>query len=202
MSVKAYDHLLTHAAGISPELVAAIAHVGPVKMKRRNDQPLGQMLCRAVAGQQLSVKAAETIWGRVLEAVGDEALMPFVASCSVDTFRGCGLSAAKAKAMRAIAAAEQAGELEIEELKRLDTTARTARLTSLWGVGQWTADMTNIFYFGDPDVWPDGDAAVRSTLESLTGKRRKTVLTAARFSPYRTYLAMMLWRYKDNPPMG
>lgn len=175
-------------------------------MKRRNDQPLGQMLCRAVAGQQLSVKAAETIWGRVLKLVGDEPLMAFFARCSAEDsrgpLRGCGLSEAKAKAMCAIATADLAGNLDVKTLKQMSTAERTARLKSLWGVGQWIADMTNMFYFGDPDVWPDGDAAVRSTLVSLTSKRRKTALTAARFAPYRSYLAMTLWRFKDNPPVA
>ncbi|MEM8810884.1 MAG: DNA-3-methyladenine glycosylase 2 family protein, partial [Cyanobacteria bacterium P01_G01_bin.38] len=77
---------------------------------------------------------------------------------------------------------------------------RAQRLTAIWGVGQWTADMMSIFYFGDPDIWPDGDVTARTNLIQLTSARRKTTLTAARFAPHRSYLALYMWRHSDAAP--
>jgi DNA-3-methyladenine glycosylase II len=70
----------------------------------------------------------------------------------------------------------------------------------IWGVGQWTADMLGIFYFGERDIWPDTDLAVWKTLQRLTSRRRKTTLTAAKFSPQRSLLAKYMWRIADASP--
>lgn len=94
----------------------------------------------------------------------------------------------------------QTGQLDQTELMPLHASQRSDRLTQLWGVGQWTANMMNIFYFGEPDIWPNGDVTARKTLEKLTSKRRKTINTAARFAPYRSYLAFHMWRYVDAGP--
>lgn len=192
------------AEELSPALAEAIATIGPIDLVPRRDAPFPEVLCRAVVGQQLSVAAARTIWGRVVDsATGSESqrsLIEHLAQAAPATLRACGLSAAKAKAMRAIAFASQAGELEADELSRLDHSERSQRLTCLWGVGQWTADMMGIFYFADPDIWPDGDVTARKTLEKLTSTRRKTIRTAARFNPNRSHLALYMWQYADAKP--
>ena len=195
-----HQRFLAITAKISPELVRAIAQSGPVELVANQEDPFADRLCRAIAGQQLSVKAAQSIWNRVLAIAGDERLVEYFAQVDPDVLRGCGLSGAKVKAVGAIAQAALSGQLEATELSQLSATERTTRLTALWGVGQWTADMMNIFYFGEPDIWPDGDVAARKTLERLTSKRRKTTRTAAYFSPYRSYLALYMWRYVDAVP--
>ena len=96
--------------------------------------------------------------------------------------------------------AARSGGLDAEYLTTLSAQQRAAHLTSLWGIGQWTADMMNMFYFGEEDIWPDGDVAARKTLERLTSPRRKTVRTAARFAPYRSRLAIYMWRWLDAEP--
>ena len=101
--------------------------------------------------------------------------------------------------MGAIAAAAQTQQLNQTVLNALDHSERSRQLTQIWGVGQWTADMMGIFYFGDPDIWPDGDTAARKHLERLTSRRRKTVRTAARFAPYRSYLALYMWHQANTP---
>jgi DNA-3-methyladenine glycosylase II len=77
---------------------------------------------------------------------------------------------------------------------------RSAALTSIWGVGQWTADMMCMFYFGEHDVWPDGDVGARKTLERLTNRRRSTIRTAQLFAPHRSYLALYMWAHADARP--
>ncbi len=200
MSTEIHDRFLTIAPDLSPELAAAIARTGPLELVPRRDTPLPERLCRAVAGQQLSVKAAASIWSRVVASAEGTALIDHFATADPQDLRDCGLSGAKAKAMGAIAAAALAGELDAEVLGGIETAARTQQLTQIWGVGQWTANMLNIFYFGDPDIWPEGDTTARKTLEKLTSPRRKTTRTAARFAPHRSYLALYMWRQADAAP--
>ncbi|MEM9088222.1 MAG: DNA-3-methyladenine glycosylase 2 family protein [Cyanobacteria bacterium P01_F01_bin.53] len=195
-------HRLIDVAGeLSTTLTQAITQNGPLAIAPKQDTPFAQRLCRAVAGQQLSVKAASSIWSRVLGQVPvDMAMVDYLADAAPDSLKGCGLSGAKVRTLGEIAQAAQAGKLNAEALGQLDHTARTQHLTALWGVGQWTADMMGIFYFGDTDIWPDGDVTARKTLEKLTSKRRKTTRTAARFEPYRSYLAFHMWQHADATP--
>ncbi|WP_111413270.1 DNA-3-methyladenine glycosylase family protein [Billgrantia lactosivorans] len=201
MTEEIHRRCVEVARELSPQLADAIERGGPVALTADDSRPLAERLCRSIAGQQLSVKAARSIWARVVDAAGDAPLMAFLSEPNQDMLRGCGLSGAKARALCLIAEEARAGRLEAEELRRLDHAERSRRLTALWGVGQWTADMISIFYFGEPDVWPEGDVAARKTLERLTSPRRKTLRTAARFAPYRSHLALYLWRHVDAPPV-
>lgn len=187
------------AGELGGELAGAIAATPPLNLVPRQDTPFPVRLCRAVAGQQLSVKAATSIWNRVVASAEQVSLMDYLATASPDTLRSCGLSTAKAKAMGAIAQAHRANQLDTATLGQLDHPERSHHLTQIWGVGQWTADMMGIFYFGDPDIWPEGDTTARKYLETLTSRRRKTLRTAARFAPHRSYLALYMWHQADTP---
>jgi len=191
--IEIHDRFIEIAADLNSELNNAIKEVGPVEFQPDNSMPLDHRLCRSVAGQQLSVIAARTIWGRVMEAAGETPLSEFFIEENRELLRNCGLSAAKVRAMCGIAEEARNGRLEKDDFQAMDHRTRSKHLTQLWGVGQWTADMISIFYFGDEDVWPDGDLAVRNTLVKLTSKRRKTVRTAERFAPYRSRLAIYMW---------
>lgn len=188
------------AGGLSPDLVQAFQKTGPVHFQPDDTLPLAHRLCRSVAGQQLSVIAARTIWQRVLEAANGTDLAELFIEENAEIMRNCGLSNAKVRAMCGIAMEARAGNMEADDLRILDHKERSRELMQLWGVGQWTVDMISIFYFGDEDVWPDGDLAVRKTLEHLTGKRRKTVRTAERFAPHRSRLALYMWKVKNTVP--
>lgn len=201
MTQHAHDHCLSAAADLSPELHHSIARQGLLAPWRAPSLAFPLSLCRSVAGQQLSVKAAASIWARVaaLSETQDSLLETFCEN-QADRMRACGLSGAKVKTLLAIAEANRQGALEADVLREMPPEDRSDRLVEIWGVGRWTADMANIFYFGEPDIWPDGDVTARKTLEKLTSKRRKTVRTAARFAPYRSYLARYMWRHADAPP--
>ncbi|MFY0991367.1 DNA-3-methyladenine glycosylase family protein [Halomonas sp. C05BenzN] len=142
MSEEIHRRFVEIAEGLSPVLADALRRAGPVALRADASQPLAERLCRSVAGQQLSVKAARSIWNRVLVAADGRPLTEFLVDTNGDAIRGCGLSAAKTRAMCAIAREARAGGLDAEALRRLDHAARSRRLTALWGVGQWTADMT------------------------------------------------------------
>lgn len=196
--VAIHERFLAIASTLNPALTEAIAQNGPITLTPTQEAPFFEHLCRAVAGQQLSLKAASSIWKRVLASVPtDMMLIDHFAEADPSVLRECGLSGAKVKAIGVIARAEKAGRLNATELEQLSYADRTKRLIALWGVGQWTADMMSIFYFAELDVWPDGDITARKTLEKLTSARRKTVRTAALFAPYRSLLALHVWRYAD-----
>jgi len=195
-----HDHLLAAADPLFPDLGAAIRRQGPLELPRRDELPFPSYLCRAISGQQISVKAAQSIWTRVEASAGDKPLLDHFCSGNADVLRACGLSGAKTRTIITIAETHRSVGLDTDLLKSLPIAQRSARLTEIWGVGQWTADMMNIFYFGEHDVWPDGDVAARKTLERLTSKRRKTVRTAAMFKPYRSWLAYYMWAHADAPP--
>lgn len=200
MTIEIHAQFLKTASGLSPMLTEALEAGGPLSLPVRRETPFPEYLSRAVAGQQLSVKAARSIWARVEEACANAPLMEAFCLDQAELLRACGLSGAKVRTLLAIAEAVRGGRLAEAELMSLDAEARAARLTEIWGVGRWTADMANMFWFGEEDIWPDGDVAARKTLERLTSARRKTVRTAARFAPYRSYLALYMWRHVDAPP--
>ncbi len=197
MSQKIFRSVSTTAAGLSDDLHQAIVAIGPISLRRRNSKPLLEVLCRSVAGQQLSTAAARTIWGRVLDDADSVPLQKYLQRVTVEQLRMCGLSNAKSKTMKAIVSAAETGKLNKQQLQQMSQDQRAAVLTEIWGVGQWTSDMMGIFYFGDKDIWPDNDVTATKTLQRLTSKRRKTALTAARFAPYRSYLAMYMYRFAD-----
>ncbi len=197
-----HTHLSAVADGFAPALAAALRRLGPQDFRRRDELPFPEYLCRAISGQQISVKAAQSIWARVVESADGQSLVDHFAACDGVALRACGLSNAKVKTIQGIARTHLEAGLDIATLKPLTAEERAARLTTLWGVGAWTADMMNMFYFGEQDIWPDGDVAARKTLEKLTSKRRKTVRTAERFRPYRSWLAIYMWAHVDAPPDG
>lgn len=192
------------ARRVSRPLAQAMDAVGPPDWPRRHQQPLARYLARVVVGQQLSTRAASTIWGRV-EALGkaEQQSIPALALNLPDaTLLACGLSAGKLKTLKALAEADAAGMLKRQRLARLEPAARAIELTALRGIGPWTADMLALFYFRDPDIWPLGDLAVRKTLERflVTQSRYDLSSAAALFAPHRSVLALYMWRIADNPP--
>ncbi|CAO4162880.1 DNA-3-methyladenine glycosylase II [Methylorubrum aminovorans] len=195
-----YDRLIGTAAMISEPLRAAIAAVGLIEIAPPSHASLAERLFVEVVNQQLSTKAALSIWTRVEAAASAQAVAPrdlFVPGYE-DLLRGCGVSANKVRALQAIREAEEAGWLGAD-LAALPHAERSAVLCRIRGVGPWTADMAGIFHFLDPDIWPVGDVAAVGVLRRLT-ERDDTVQTAACFAPYRSILARYMWRTRDTAP--
>ncbi|MGB7251677.1 MAG: hypothetical protein WBC73_22265, partial [Phormidesmis sp.] len=118
---EVHQRFLIIADELSPVLAEAIARNGPVTLIPHQETPFAERLCRAVAGQQLSVKAAQSIWGRVVTCADatEQSLIDYVESADADELRGCGLSGAKVKAVGAIAQAARSGQLNADTLSRL-----------------------------------------------------------------------------------
>lgn len=190
------------ARDISPRLAAAIESTGPQTFPDRGDVPLGRFLARTIVGQQLSTRAARSIWSRVEAAAAVEGreIPELFAPEHHDTLRACGISRNKIRALAHIRAAHLDGRLAGERLRGLDHGAIAQELLALWGVGPWTCDMAALFYCGCQDVWPEQDVTVRKTFSELIGRRRKPAKWAARFAPHRSWLALYMWAFVDAAP--
>lgn len=191
MDSELHRRLIVIAASVSPGLEAHIA-AAPIWFPEREDKGVAVFLARAVTGQQVSAAAARSIWARV-EAAGGGALADFLCAANETALKQCGLSCNKIKALCRIGTAHAAGLLDSVEIRRLDHAARSERLTQIWGIGQWTCDMLAIFYCRELDIWPEGDLAVVRGLKRFA-RRRQPNRVAALFAPYRSLLALYMWR--------
>ena len=193
--------MLDVASEVAPALGAAMRDFGPLGFPEREDEGLGHFLARAVIGQQLSTHAARSIWGRIEQAAAAAgvSLTLFCADERAAALKACGVSRNKIKALDSIRQAALAGDLDARAVRAMSDEARSRHLISIWGIGQWTCDMAAIFYCRSPDVWPLGDVAVQRTFKRYIG-RRSPVRAAARFAPYRSTLALHMWRIVNATP--
>lgn len=158
-------------------------------------------LIRAVVGQQLSVKAAASIYARLSTLAGKLTPENLVA-LSHDELRGAGLSNAKASYVHEISRAVLEREVLLEKLHELEDAAVIAELTQLKGIGPWSAEMFLIFTLGRPDVFSHGDLGLKNAILRHYGKLpepklQKLVLS---WSPHRSTAAHVLWHSLDNTP--
>ena len=190
-----HARLLQIADGITSRLAAALGEAGPVDFPSQRRERLGTFLCRTANAQLLSAAAATSIWRRVeaLAAVRGVDIPELFTPDNADAVRACGVSRGKMKTMTGIRDAGRAGQLEARAIRRMSLEARDAHLSALWGIGQWTCDMVSLFYCREPDMWPEGDVAVQRMFRELIG-RRKPAKAALLFAPYRSYLALAMWR--------
>ena len=157
------------------------------------------VLVSSILGQQLSVKAAETIEGRVVAALGphDPAVL---AQASIEDLREHGLSRSKASYIIGMADAFVEGHLDPHLLANADTSSVIEQLTNLKGIGPWTAEMFLIFGMGHPDVWSPGDLGLKKAVWAHFGEDVDVTEIAERWKPFRSYAALYLWEFGDNKP--
>jgi DNA-3-methyladenine glycosylase II len=162
-----------------------------------------ESLVRSVVSQQLSVKAADTIYGRFRALARDDVSPENIATVPDEGMREAGLSGAKSKTIRGMADAVINGRVNINQLHEIDDDGViAAQLTSLWGIGGWTVDMFMMHRLGRLDVWPTGDVGVRRGWEKifeLTESPDVNSLNEAgeKFRPYRSVVAWYCWQELD-----
>lgn len=195
---------VTRARKVSRALATEITAIGPIGYPPRSTRDLPLHLARIIVGQQLSTKAAQSIWARVAEAAASAPQpLDFLVAENVPALRACGLSGAKVEALLALRVATAEGRLDARKLGKQAHPERAAALTALRGIGPWTADMVSMFFFRDPDIWPLGDLAVRKTFERYVEGHKRLDLHSggALFAPYRSFLALYMWRIANNGPV-
>jgi DNA-3-methyladenine glycosylase II len=204
----------------SPKAVAALREADPVMarlveehgavvrrdlQRERPGDAYGALL-RAIVGQQLSTKAAATIYGRMLELFDGHAPTPKqLLAADPQAIRAAGLSGPKIAYLRDLAQHVEEGTLELERLPELPDDEVTAQLTAIKGLGQWTADMFLMFHLGRPDILPVGDQGIRRAAQVEYGLRKlpdagRLEKLARPWRPYRTLACLYLWSSLDNTP--
>lgn len=174
--------------------VAKVA--GALPLRRRGAGFAG--LARVITGQQLSVASADAIWARFAVAFPDMSA-DAVLRARVPRFRKAGMSAAKIKTLRAIAAAVRDG-LDLDALAHAPAADAHARLTAIHGVGPWTADIYLMFCLGHPDIFPVGDLALRNAVSDAFGLEAPIAPAplaemARAWSPWQSVAATLFWAY-------
>jgi DNA-3-methyladenine glycosylase II len=171
----------------------------------RPEEPYG-VLVRAITGQQLSVKAADSIWKRVVDRFGGTPTPAQILADDPEALRvACGFSRAKVVYLRSLAEHVVSGELELDRLPDLPDGEVLRELTAVKGIGEWTAHMFLMFTLQRPDVLPTGDLGVRNAAMRAYGLERPPApaelkALAEPWRPYRTRACLYLWRSLDNEP--
>jgi DNA-3-methyladenine glycosylase II len=175
--------------------------VGPCELRRN---PGGfPRLFQAILRQQLSAKAAATIAGRLLVALGGTALAEAVAALDDAAFAASGVSRQKREYLRGLAAATVAEPALFDRLEGMPDDAVIATLTTLKGIGRWTADMYLMFVLGRLDVLPLGDLSIRAAMADLYAVPRTTPPSALAalgetWRPYRSVASWYLYAHLDR----
>jgi len=181
-----------------------IERIGPIHLRARR-VPVFQSLVQSIIYQQLSGKAAETIFNRFVALFGDGFPSPAqVLEIQPEKLRAAGLSNPKTKYVRGVAERAQSGGLpSLQECDVLTDLEIIERLTELNGVGRWTVEMFLIFNLGRQDVLPVHDLGVRRGFQIAYGKRKmpepeQLEKFGQRWKPHRTSAARYLWRAVDG----
>ena len=193
-----------------PTLASVIARHPRVHLVSRGDG--FSTLARSIVGQQISVKAADSVWARLKQRCPQMTPAELLGR-RISSLRACGLSERKAEYLRDLARHFADGRIDTAQLASQPDEAVIGRLTDIRGIGRWTAEMFLIFNLLRPDVLPLDDLGLlkaigrlyfggESTAALLRGSgREKVVQLGARWAPYRSVATWYLWRSLDPVPV-
>lgn len=173
------------------------------------DADVYKQLLSAIVYQQLSGKAASTIYNRFLALFPDgQALPALLLAIEDERLRACGLSRQKAGYLRNVATFFLENDLLEYDWSKLEEEAVIQLLTQIKGVGRWTVEMILMFTLKRPDVLPLDDLGIQQAIQGLyhlteKGKalKQRMIEIAEPWRPYRTYACVYLWRWKDTPAL-
>ena len=196
---------------------------GHCTIKSRNKKYYFEDLVDAITQQQLSMKAASSIFNRLKEALATqnetasknsvehkwresrtlnvEITPETILRLKEDDLRGCGLSRAKVFYLRDLSEKALNGELQVKNLDKLPDEEIIKKLVTVKGIGEWTAHMFLMFTLGRPDIFPSGDLGLRNAFEKIVKKgqdRKQMEKFAERWKPYKTVASWYLWRSLEN----
>lgn len=175
----------------------------------RSDESVYESLTRAIVSQQLSTKAAATIYGRFIESLGTGRPEPHsILSIRMERLRAVGLSGQKAGYVKNIAERATADNWNDIPWQTMRDEEIIRYLTEIKGVGLWTVQMLLIFTLHRPDVFPAGDLGIQQAMRllyPLDGLPKGDLIRhmediADKWSPHRSLASRYLWRYKDTRP--
>jgi 3-methyladenine DNA glycosylase/8-oxoguanine DNA glycosylase len=196
---------ITHLRKADPALARVIDAAGPFTLQLQRTPSLFGALAEAIVYQQLTGKAAATIFGRVCALFpGGRLTAEQILRASDRQLRGAGLSRSKVLSLRDLARRTEAGEIPgLARLRRMDDEAIVECLSEVRGIGRWTVEMLLIFRLARPDVLPADDYGIRKGFAAAFKKRGLPARAdiekrGARWRPYRTVASWYLWRAAER----
>ena len=175
-------------------LASVMERIGPIRREVRPD--LFDALMHAIVGQQIATKAQQTVWARLVQALG-QVTPATVDGTGSEALQRLGLSFRKVGYMKGAARKALLGELDVEALRHMDDASVSAALCRLDGVGVWTAEMLMLFSLQRPDVLSFGDLAIQRGLRMVYRhkkvSRQRFELYRRRFSPCGSVASLYLW---------
>lgn len=195
-----YEHLSK-----DKKLAKVVSLFPDLKLKRHKNVCLH--LCASIMSQQLSTKVAQVIYKRFLELYdGKEPTPEQIISTPFEKLRGIGLSNAKVNYIQNVAQYAIDHGMDDKKLYKMSDEEVMDFLLPIKGVGRWTVEMQLMFALGREDIFALDDLGIQQGMIHLykldpTDKKalkEKMLKISAKWSPYRTYACMMLWRYKDE----
>jgi DNA-3-methyladenine glycosylase II len=198
----AYWTRAKRALGAQDPVLKEIMRVLPGRILRRRPAPF-LSLARSIVGQQISVAAAESIWQRLTTAA--QTIEPHtIVELDEITLRSCGLSGRKATYLRDLGQRFLDRSLEPETWPALDDEGVIATLTTVKGIGRWTAEMFLMFHLQRPNVLPLGDVGLQRAMNLAYNKgralsERKIKAISAKWEPWRSVATWYLWRSLELP---
>jgi DNA-3-methyladenine glycosylase II len=191
-----------------PILAGAIKRIGPCGMAARQRKDHLTALVGAIVSQQLSTKAASTIFGR-FQALFPDGRIEASAIAAIDdaTLRSVGLSGQKVGYLRDLSSRILDGRLNLDELESLPDEQVIERLTSVKGFGRWTAEMFLMFRLHRPDVLPVDDLGIVNAIQRLYKLRKRPnakrlIKMGDAWRPYRSVACWYLWQTLRNEPLS
>jgi DNA-3-methyladenine glycosylase II len=190
-----------------PVLAALIRQQGPCGLAAAQRADHFSALVRAITFQQLSTKAASTIYNRMVALMPDGVPTPEgFAALSDDRLRGAGMSRQKIGYLRDLCEKVSARKLDLDSLEALSDEEVIAALVTIKGIGRWSAEMFLIFRLLRPDVLPVGDLGILTAVQKAYRLRNRPTAERLRkigdaWRPYRSVASWYLWRSLDNAPV-
>jgi len=194
-----------HLSAADPVMARIIAGVGRCRLGRSRREDPFTALVEAIVWQQLSTRAAATIYARLLALLDGSGLTPAaVLACSDEQLRSAGLSRSKIAFLRDLATRASDGSLAFDALAELEDDEVVAVLTQIRGIGRWTAEMFLMFRLLRPDVLPVGDLGIVKAIQRHYRIRKTTPERLYRLAepwrPYRSVASWYLWASTDVVP--
>jgi 3-methyladenine DNA glycosylase/8-oxoguanine DNA glycosylase len=188
-----------------PVLAALIRKHGPCGLAAAQRADHFSALVRAITGQQLSTKAAATIYGRLSSLMPEGVTPQSLSALSDDQLRTVGMSRQKGAYFRDLCDKVLSGALPLDSLETMEDDEVIAALTRVKGIGRWSAEMFLMFRLHRPDVLPVGDLGIVNAIRNVYGLRKTPTPDRIRkmgesWRPYRSVASWYLWRSLDNEP--
>jgi len=200
MSIKAHNHLIRIGNEHCSLLSKIVSQNGVISIDVPKNLDVFDCFAQTVVEQQLSYKAAKSIWRKVTASAEDLnlELIDYFDEKNFNSIRDNGLSQNKIRSIMGAKEAIRNGSISMGIIQELPYEEYKDLVKSLWGFGDWSAEMIAIFYLGKTNVWSDGDLMLRKGIEEICENSSVTPHDLVELvDPFQSYLALHIWRHKD-----